>query len=234
MARHLLSFGCSLFFHSFINLPLQNMKPTKTLFALAASVFAASFSHGAVITLGGPLPDMRTATLSSAESGFTGSGNATAAVVSTTLGGTWTERGSIEGGSAGPGSLSDGMFNVVVSSGTWGSKGPISGTWTITNSSFFTTYADAAISLHVGNGGGEPDHFIWKLTPDLLTGTFSYDGNGIGGGGLSNLKLFSSGTGTPPPPGGGGKVPDGGTTLLSLGLALVGLGSMRKLVGGKG
>ena len=86
-----------------------------------------------------------------------------------------------------------------------------------------------AISLHDGNGGGEPDHFIWKLTPETQAGNWSYDGTGLGGGGLSNLKLYSAASAIPNPP----RVPDSGTTLVSLGIAVLGLGSLRKLIATK-
>lgn len=183
--------------------------------------------HGAVITLGGPLPTARTATLSSAMAGAanstTGSGNATVSNVETFFGGDWTERAD------GTGAGINGWLNIVVTTGMFGSN-KVGGTWSITNAAFWTTYGMGAISMHVGNGGGEPDHFIWKLTQGTQAGSWSYDGTGLGGGGLSNLKLYSTGTRAPT---GGPNVPDGGTTLVSLGVALLGLGSMRKLLAAK-
>ena len=189
--------------------------------------------NAASITLGGPLPTARTATLDSAQAGAgnssTGSGNATAAIVSAALGATYTERGDIAG-NGGPGNYSNGQLSVQVLTGSWGGNGPLTGTWTITNAAFWTTFDNAAISLHVGNGGGAPDHFIWKLTQGAQTGTWSYSGVGIGGGGLSNLKLYSNGK---PGTGGGGRVPDGGTTIACLGMALLGLGSVRRILARK-
>ena len=193
-----------------------------TLLTAACGVITLSMPalYGAVITLGGPLPTARTATLSSALAGAanstTGSGNATVTEVEAFFGGNWTERAD----STGPGN--NGWLNIAVTTGTFGAT-PAAGTWTITNAAFWTTYGSGAISMHVGNGGGEPDHFIWKLTPGPLTGSWSYNGTGLGGGGLSNLKLYS--TGSAPP-----RVPDSGTTLVSLGIAALGLGSMRKLL----
>ncbi len=204
----------------------------QSFFAAALGVLAFySMPHlnAASVTLGGPLPTARTATLASAQAGAgnsgTGSGNATAAVVSSLFGAPYTERGDVAGGSGGPGSYANGLLTVQVLTGSWGSKGPLTGNWAI-SAPFWASYPNAAISMHVGNGGGEPDHFIWKITPGAQTGTWSYNGTGLGGGGLSNLKLYSNGTGPPPPPPG---VPDGGTTLVSLGIALLGLGSMRRL-----
>jgi hypothetical protein len=74
--------------------------------------------------------------------------------------------------------------------------------------------------MHVGNGGGDPDHFIWQVEQDELSGTWSYTRGNTGGGGLSNLKLYTAGTGT--------SVPDAGTTLVLLGGSLIGLGALRR------
>lgn len=200
-----------------------------TLLTAACGVITLSMPalYGAVITLGGPLPTARTATLSSALAGAanstTGSGNATVTEVEAFFGGNWTERAD----STGPGN--NGWLNIAVTTGSFGTT-PAAGTWTITNAAFWTTYGSGAISLHVGNGGAAgPDHFIWKLTPGTQAGSWSYDGTGLGGGGLSNLKLYSTGSRSTTV----GRVPDGGTTLVSLGVALLGLGSMRRLLAAK-
>ena len=159
------------------------------------------------VTLGGPLPGNRQATLESAVSGvgYTGSGNATAAIVSGYFGDTYTERGE----STTAGNVED--FEVSLLSGDW-DEGLASGTWTITDPNFWTTYASGAISMHVGNGVGDPDHFVWQIEPGELSGSWSYSRGTTTGGGLSNLKLFSKGTAT--------TVSDGGVTLLLLGIAL--------------
>ena len=207
------------------------IRTMKHLSSFTAAFGAVALSlpclNGAVITLGGPLPTARTATLSSALAGAanstTGSGNATVSNVETFFGGDWTERA--DGTSAGV----NGWLDIQVTSGAFGSS-KAGGNWTITNAAFWTTYGVGSISMHVGNGGGEPDHFIWKLTPGTQTGSWSYDGTDLKGGGLSNLKLYSTGsrstTGIP-------GVPDGGTTLVSLGVALLGLGWMRKWLAAK-
>jgi len=175
------------------------------------------------ITLGGPLPTTRTATLGSATAGFTGSGNATVTDINAGFAGMapWTERGSAAGADNSSGVLVAGQLTVNVTSGAWGSK-MASGTWTINNSSFWTSYADAAISLHVGNGRNvdEPDHFAWLIEQGQTSGTWSYDGGSLRGGGLSNLKLYSSGTGS--------NVPDGGSSLALIGLAVASLGFLRR------
>ena len=201
-----------------------------SLFTAAFGALALSIPclHGAVITLGGPLPTARTATLSDAMAGptnsTTGSGNATVSNVETFFGGDWTERGS--GATAG----THGWLDIVVTTGAFGDK-KVGGSWSITNAAFWTTYGMGSISMHVGNGGDSgPDHFIWKLTPGTQAGSWSYDGTDIKGGGLSNLKLYSTGSRSTT---GGPNVPDGGTTLVALGVALLGLGSMRKLLAAK-
>ena len=52
----------------------------------------------------------------------------------------------------------------------------------------------------------------------------------IGNGDSEKYEAKPSST---PNPGGGGRVPDGGTTIACLGMALLGLGSMRKLIASK-
>ncbi len=192
--------------------------------SLLAAVLAVSLANlnGAMITLGGPITSFRTATLGDAQSGVanssTGSGNATVTDVEAAFGGDWDQRSD----NTSPGT--NGWLNVALTSGSFGST-PAVGTWTITNANFWTTYGMGAISLHVGNGQAEPDHFIWKLTQGAMSGTWSYDGGNLGGGGLSNLKLYSTGTGTTT------RVPDGGTSIALLGMALIGLGGVRKVLG---
>lgn len=192
----------------------------------AAAVLAAGMTlsaHAVPIVLGGPLPTFRTATLGSATAGFTGTDNATEDDVDISIPGfaPWNEEADIAGGSAGPGSIIDGRFTVETTSGNWGSK-KVSGNWSI-DASFWTFFDDAAISLHVGGGGNpgpEPDHFIWLIERGATSGSWSYDGTGLGGGGLSNLKLYSSGTPH--------NAPDGGSTLALVGLAIAGLGLARR------
>jgi hypothetical protein len=133
----------------------------------------------------------------------------------------WTERADAAGGSGTSGLLTDGMLTVNVTSGTWGSK-VVAGTWDINYANFWTDFADAAISMHVGGNpsDGVTDHFIWLVTQGETSGTWSYNGGDPIGGGLSNLKLYSSGTGN--------RVPDGGATLALLGIASIGLAGMRR------
>ncbi len=77
--------------------------------------------------------------------------------------------------------------------------------------------------VHYGGGafGGSGGTIgAWKLNGE---NKFSFPEQSF-----SSIDLFRGGN-PPPPPG----VPDGGTTLVSLGVALLGLGSMRKLLAAK-
>lgn len=168
----------------------------------------------------------RTAGLGDAINVVVGSGNASVNVINAEIPtgnplDPWVERGSVEGGDEGPGTLVDGILEITVLSGNWGSGGPLTGTWRITDPNFWSNYGYGAISLHVGNGGGEPDHWIWNLTNGALTGNWDYEKLSGGGGGLSNLKLFSHGTGNT-------RVPDGGAPLALLGAALLCIGASRR------
>lgn len=77
--------------------------------------------------------------------------------------------------------------------------------------------------IHYGGGafGGTGGSIgAWKLNGES---SFIFPS-----GSFSSIDFFRGGA-SPPPPG----VPDGGTTLVSLGIALLGLGSMRKLIAAK-
>jgi hypothetical protein len=140
----------------------------------------------------------------------------------------WTARGSA---TAGPGGNTTtaygngGGLTVAFTTGKWNSNN-VAGTWTIANG-FWDAYANAVITMHVGNGNSDPDWFLFLVTPGAYSGTFKYDRLSAGGGGFSNMFLFSEGT---PPTITTTAVPDGGTTLAMLGFALAGLGALgRKL-----
>jgi VPDSG-CTERM motif len=79
----------------------------------------------------------------------------------------------------------------------------------------------------------------WALTPvagntyQVPTNVDGIVGAGnLNGGGLSNVRVWQGGP-TGKGGGDGEGVPDGGTTIACLGMALLGLGSMRRLVGSK-
>ncbi len=81
------------------------------------------------------------------------------------------------------------LFSVDTDS--WGID--VTGTWSI-DESFWNTYGRAIITMHVGQGGGNPDAFAWLITPGETSGSFSYERVAGKGGGLSNMFLFGSGT----------------------------------------
>lgn len=202
----------------------KNLHKLTSLGVLSSALVLGSLEGKAVSLSAGNA--FRTATLGDATSVNTGSGNATAAIVNDALptgnpADPWVEVADIAGGSGGPGDYTDSnnKFKIVVTTGSWGGGGPLSGTWQITDASFWTTYGYAAISMHVGNGSADPDHWIWEIENGKTSGTWSYERLSGGGGGLSNFKLYGHGTG-----GTGTSVPDGGFTMALLGLATCGFG----------
>jgi hypothetical protein len=160
-----------------------------------------------------------------------GQGNPGAGDVATAFGGTWVNRGELTGNGT------NSLLTAIVTSGSWGAA-PVSGTWDI-SPSFWTQYADAVISFHVG--GGQPAQvgdFALFLVKDLQTsGIWSFSQINMNGGGLSNIKLWSRGTATTTStsstttsgtPSTSGSVPEPTSTLTLLGLGLIGLGYARR------
>lgn len=170
-----------------------NTPSTCLLFALFTLILlnGESLSHAGLITCGSA---QREAGLDSAESCITGSGNATAATIDSEYPRPedWTIVGDVSGANG-----TNDLLTVEVTSGSWG-DGDASGTWEI-DSSFWTTYGEAVISMHVGNGGGDPDHWSWLITHGETSGTWYYDKISGGGGGLSNLHLYGVGDPIPEP-----------------------------------
>ena len=99
---------------------------------------------------------------------------------------------------------------------------------TITYGSGNTVGSTAYLGLKDGNNS--PFSYLFNLTALGWTGTekISFSGFWPTNGAISHVSLF--GDSRPPGTGGGGRVPDGGTTLVTLGIALLGLGSMRKFL----
>lgn len=151
--------------------------------ALTITLLAPVASAGS-ITCGSA---QRTATLDSAQQCKTGSGNTlgNGSTINGHYGGAWTGEGSLEAEG------SNGYLTSALTTGSWGDQNVV-GTWAI-DSSFWSTYAEAVISIHVGNGGGDPDHFAWLITDNELSGAWSYEKLSGGGGSLSNMKLWGRG-----------------------------------------
>ncbi len=134
----------------------------------------------------------RTASLTSAELCFTGSGNTKESDIESYFGGDWDHLGGVAGNKNAGGTITEGYLTVTLTSGTWGATGPITGTWAI-DSSFWTVYGKAALSVHVGNGKYDPDHFAWTISEGNTSGTWYYERLSGNGGGLSNMHLWGSG-----------------------------------------
>jgi len=188
------------------------MKVNSLSKTLAVALFGWSLSLAANAGLMTCGDSYRTASLDSADS-------CQAQRLSTTVkdsdltslfGGSWTQVGELKANGT------DKMFSV---SGTgWGS-GSASGSWAI-DSSFWSTYGIALITMHVGGGRNGVDNFEWVVTPEDLSGTWSYAKLSGNGGGLSNIKLWGSGTPII-------KVPESGTLMLMF-LGLAGVVSTRR------
>ena len=178
-------------------------------FLVAGLVVFSNASAGAITCGGAPLD--RTATLTSATSCTEGLGNpGLADILADYSGESWSGAGQL---------VVDGTndyLTVSLTSGSWGAA-PIEADWEI-SSDFWSNYAEAVISIHVGNGAGDPDYFAWSIMDNATTGTLSYEILTGNGGGLSNMKLWGRGTASVPAP----------ATVALLGLGLMGLVLSRK------
>lgn len=189
---------------------------------IAGALAAIAPANALTIVLPGAPGYERSAELSSATAGAFGTGNTQKSDVTAAfpLLGTWTNPIG-EATSTFP--TGSGLLSITITQGGFAGQPPIAGTWTL-DPLYWTKYDDAAISMHVGNGGGnpnpEPDHFIWLIERGQLTGTWKYTENTGNGGGLSNLQLWGAGDGTP--------VPDAGSTMILLGSGFLGIGAFRR------
>jgi hypothetical protein len=125
----------------------------------------------------------------------------------------------------------DGWLTVNVTSGSWGAL-PAGGTWAI-DPILWTLHPRAALTFHVGNGGGDPDWFFFEIDPGATSGTFSIQKLSGKGGGFSNVFLWADppvceGDCTPFAP---VVTPEPGTLMLfGTGLAALALTLRRRVV----
>jgi len=190
---------------------------------LASSLGVGSLSFADTITAMTVAPDgtvsyngaQRDAWLKSGVQGYAVgdvTGTPQAANVGALFGNTWQKEGELTAVGT------NDLLTVTLTSGTWG-NGPLYGTWAI-DPSFWSTYGRAVITMHVGNGAGNPDWFLWEITANATSGTFYYKREAGGGGGLSNIFLWG---GSAP-----NRVPDSGTSAILLGSGLIALGLLRR------
>ena len=189
------------------------MAISKVIKAIGVSVLTLGLwtsAQAGVISCG---DTYRQASLGSAESceAQTIGSTAKKADIDAIFGGSWTKVGELK--------AAGGNEWLSITGTGWGS-GAASGTWAI-DPAFWLTYGSAVISMHVGGGQKNAvDNFEWLVTPETLSGTWSYSKLTGKGGGLSNIKLWGSGTPTV-------NVPEPGSVLLLL-IGLLSVGVMRR------
>lgn len=105
--------------------------------------------------------------------------------VGTVFGGSWTGAGSLTGSDG-----TDGWLTASVTSGSWGSL-PVTGSLAI-DQDLWTAYSRAAITFHLGNGGGSPDWLFFEMSPGTISSSFELLRLSGTGGGLSNIVLWVS------------------------------------------
>ena len=113
-------------------------------------------------------------------------GTPDASSVATQFGGSWTNEGGVTG------NASNDLLTVGLNSGAWGAL-PVAGTLNL-DDAFWSMYGRAVITIHLGNGSGDPDWFFFELTHGATAADFSVVKISGGGGGLSNINLWGSGT----------------------------------------
>ena len=166
---------------------------------ITSAAFWAVSANATLVSCG---DSYRTASLDSAESCYSQIIGSTAKQqnINTIFGGSWTNVGELQ--TSGSNSF------LTVSGSGWGA-GNASGSWII-DPSFWNTFGAAVISMHVGGGQKNAvDNFEWLVTPETVSGLWSYTKSAGKGGGLSNIKLWGSGTPSV-------KVPEPATLLLLL------------------
>jgi hypothetical protein len=188
-----------------------------------AGLLLGPLSFAAICQSAPPPPYERTWEVTNSDVCDTGPGNPNSSDDLEDLGGafddrTWTKRGDVTSN----GDFSS-LLNVSLNPGSRWGRPNVSGTWTLTPN-FWLQYGNAVITIHVGgNPDRAPDDFgAFIINYGATSGSWSFNQvNGVQGGGLSNVAIWTSG----PPR----KVPEPATLgLLGLGLASVGLMRRRR------
>lgn len=197
------------------------MKNFLTTLCLAFLLGSTSFATAGVITCN---DKYRTASVGSADGCYSQVLGSTAKQgdINTIFGGNWAQVGE----------LTTSGSNSFLSVSGWGSS-KAGGTWSI-NPDFWQQFGSAVISVHVGGGQKNAvDNFEWLITPGTFDGSWSYAKLTGKGGGLSNIKLWGSGTPAKSEPPVVQVSEPNPLLLLSVGLLLLGVlraHSQRRLV----
>ena len=162
---------------------------TKVLFvsALISISFAGRTEASSITCPTTGTPD-RTVTVSNAISCATlggGGGTASATDLHNAFGGTWIPAGTFSGSGEG----TNNWLTFDITTGSFGSL-PVSGTWAI-DPILWQVHPRAALSFHLGNGGGDPDIFMFEIAQGALSGTFDVVRLSGSGGGFSNIVLWA-------------------------------------------
>ena len=203
---------------------------SKIIFVSAAmSIAFAGRTEASTITCPTAGSPDRQATVTNALSCFTASnvtGTPDSTDIQNAFGGNWIEVGKFSGAGEGV----DKWLTFDVTSGSWGSL-PVSGTFLI-DPILWQLHPRAVLSFHLGNGGGNPDWFMFELQSGASSGTFDIVKLAGNGGGFSNIVLWADPTENPACSEGGGCAPAAvpePASLLLLGTGLAGLAvQMRK------
>jgi hypothetical protein len=166
----------------------MKLKIVMSAFALLALTLVPATAQASSITCGSADRTLTVFNVTSCTMGA--SNNPDAATIAGLFGGVWTKEGTLSGADG-----TNDLLTVTVTSGSWGGQN-VDGTFTI-DPSFWLTWGSGVLSFHVGEGGGDPDYWVFQLQNGFTgLGTFDLDHLGGGGGGLSNLVLFGSGAPT--------------------------------------
>jgi len=184
----------------------------KIMGAMVLTAFSVSVFANPILGTTCGSPD-RVASLAGGAQCAYGNGNPDATDITSYYGDVWGSAGELTGDGT------NGYLSATSDAG-WGVI-PNSGTISI-DASFWSVYDSAVVTMHIGNGAGDPDHWAWLTIDNLIFSSWTLDyipGGTEAGGGLSNIKLWGVR--------GDGDVPEPGMIAL-LAIGLVGAGLVRR------